>query len=56
MIAPGMFMVVAVGFMVRLAMFIPRVDMLEEWSRNWFEEDHRVQGVGEASICGNGLM
>ena len=29
MIAPGMFMVLAVGLMVWLAMFIPWVDMLE---------------------------
>ena len=29
MIVPGMFMVLAVGFMMLLAMFIPWVDMLE---------------------------
>ena len=29
MIVPGMFMVLAVGFMTLLAMFIPWVDMLE---------------------------
>ena len=52
MIAPGMFMVLAVGFMVRLAMFMPRVDMLAKWSRSWFEEEHRVQDVGEATIHG----
>ena len=39
----GMFMVVAVGFIMRLAMFIPRIDMLEEWPRSWFEEEHWIQ-------------
>ena len=56
MIAPGMFMALAVGLMVWPAMFIPWVDMLESDRVVGFEEEHtEFQDVGEATIRGNGL-
>ena len=55
MIAPGMFMVLAVGLMVWLAMFIPWVDMLESDRVVGLRKNTEFQDVGEATIRGNGL-
>ena len=50
MIAPGMFMVLAVGLMMLLAMFIPWVDMLESGRVVGLEKNtSSFQDVGEAT-------